>query len=117
MPDFTGVSHIKLTVRDSDRSAAWYEQVLGMCRVAENSEDEHPTVGVVARVVNMMHPTAGVVVGLIRHKSGNDEAFSEFRVGLDHLALTVEFRDELEKWIERLDRGSAWSGVGSLRQF
>jgi catechol 2,3-dioxygenase-like lactoylglutathione lyase family enzyme len=30
MPDFTGISHVELTVRDADRSAAWYEQVLGM---------------------------------------------------------------------------------------
>jgi catechol 2,3-dioxygenase-like lactoylglutathione lyase family enzyme len=103
MPRFTGVSHIELTVRDADRSAAWYEQVLGMCRVAEHAEDEHPTPGVFARVVNVMHPTAGVVIGLIRHKSGKDEEFSEFRVGLDHLALTVETRDELEKWAEHLD--------------
>jgi catechol-2,3-dioxygenase len=104
MPDFTGVSHIELTVRDADRSAAWYEQVLGMRKVAENPEDEHPTPGVLARVVNVMHPTAGVVIGLIRHKYGKDDEFSEFRVGLDHLALAIASRDELENWVEHLDR-------------
>jgi len=25
MPEFTGVSHVELTVRDVDRSATWYE--------------------------------------------------------------------------------------------
>jgi hypothetical protein len=59
-----------------------------------------------------MHPTAGLVVGLIRHKSGTDEDFSEFRVGLDDFALVVESRDELEKWVEHLDRcGVEHSGM------
>jgi catechol 2,3-dioxygenase-like lactoylglutathione lyase family enzyme len=33
MPELTGVSHIGLTVRDAERSAAWYERVLGMRRL------------------------------------------------------------------------------------
>lgn len=44
MPEFTGVSHIELTVRDADRSATWYEQILGMQRVVVLSE--HMTPGV-----------------------------------------------------------------------
>lgn len=106
VPEITGVPHIELTVRDADRSAGWYQQVLGMQKVAENSEDEHSTPGVLARVINMMDPTAGVLIGLIRHKSLNDEEFSEFRVGLDHLALAVQSRGELEKWVGHLDRCS-----------
>jgi catechol 2,3-dioxygenase-like lactoylglutathione lyase family enzyme len=47
MPEFKGVSHIELTVRDADRSATWYEQVLGMQRLLEH--DEHSTPGVAAR--------------------------------------------------------------------
>ena len=110
MPEFKGVSHIDLTVRDPDRSAAWYEQVLGMRRIAENSEDEPATSGV-ARVVNLMHPS-GFVLGLIRHQSGNDEEFSEFQVGLDHLALAVASRGELENWVEHLDGcGVQHSGI------
>jgi catechol 2,3-dioxygenase-like lactoylglutathione lyase family enzyme len=100
MPDFTGVSHVELTVRDADRSAAWYEQVLGMQRVVEHSE--HTTPGVSARVVNLIHPAASFALGLITHESGDDGEFSEFRVGLDHLALTVASRGELEKRAEHL---------------
>ena len=38
MPAFTGVSHVELTVRDADRSADWYAQVLGMRRMGEMPE-------------------------------------------------------------------------------
>ena len=30
MPKFNGVSHVQLTVRDADRSPAWYERILCM---------------------------------------------------------------------------------------
>ena len=103
MPEFAGVAHIELTVRDADRSAEWYERVLGMQKIAENAEDQHDTPGVLARVINLRHPSAGLILGLIRHKSGTDQKFSEFQVGLDHLALAVASRDALEQWVEHLD--------------
>ena len=72
-----------------------------MRRIAEH--EEHPTPGVAARVINLIHPTAAISLGLITHDSGDDAAFSELRVGLDHLALSVESRDELEAWAEHFD--------------
>jgi len=53
MPEFTGVSHVELTVRDVDRSATWYEQILGMRRLGEFPEYRTP--GVAARVDQVMH--------------------------------------------------------------
>jgi catechol 2,3-dioxygenase-like lactoylglutathione lyase family enzyme len=82
MPDVTGVSHIELTVRDADRSASWYEQVLGMQRLT--LPEEYRNDSVPAREVNMRHPTAGLVLSLIQHESGEDGDFSELRAGLDH---------------------------------
>ena len=101
MPDVTGVSHIELTVRDADLSANWYEQVLGMQRL--DLPEEFRNDSVPAREVNMMHPTAGLVLSFIQHESGENGDFSEFRVGLDHLALAVESRGELEKWVAHFD--------------
>ena len=101
MPDVTGVAHIELTVRDADRSAAWYEQVLGMQRL--ELPEEYRNDSVPAQEVSLMHPTAGLVLSLIQHESGEDGDFSEFRVGLDHLALAVESRGELEKWVAHFD--------------
>ena len=112
MPAFTGVSHLELTVSDVDRSVTWYERVFGMRKIAENSEDDHPTDGVFAHVVNVIDPTSGLVLGLIRHRGQSDDAFSEHRVGLDHLALDVQSRSELETWVEHLDRcGVRHSGI------
>jgi glyoxylase I family protein len=101
MPEFTGVSHVELTVRDVDRSAAWYELILGMRRLGEFPEYRTP--GVLARVDQVMHMATGLTIGLIQHESGEDVEFSEFRVGLDHLAFAVASHDELERWIEHLD--------------
>ena len=69
MPEFTGVSHVELTVRDADRSATWYEQVLGLKRV--QTLDEHTTPGVVARVINLIHPATLLSIGLIAHPSSS----------------------------------------------
>ena len=101
MPDVTGVAHIELTVSDADRSASWYEQVLGMQRL--ELPEEYRNESVPAQEVNLMHPTAGLVLSLIQHESGEDGDSSEFRVGLDHLALAVESRSELEKWVAHFD--------------
>ena len=100
MPKLTGVSHVELTVRDAPRSASWYEAVLQMRRIAEH--ESSPTPGVAARIVNLIHPS-GLSLGLITHQAGDSSPFSELRVGLDHLALAVETRDELETWVDHLD--------------
>ena len=100
MPVFTGVSHVDLTVRDADRSAAWYERVLGMTSLSELPELATP--GVAARVATMMNPATGMTFGLVQHDAGEDGEFSEFRIGLDHLSLAVSSRDELDIWVEHL---------------
>ena len=97
MPEFKGVSHVELTVRDAERSAAWYERVLGMQRLAVPTE--HVTI---AGTINMLHPGASLSLNLVPHSIGDAE-FSEFHVGLDHLAFAVESRDELEKWARHLE--------------
>jgi len=113
MPNFNGVSHIELTVRDADRSASWYEQVLCMQRLREFPE--YATPGVSARVIHVVNGAAGVDIGLMQHDAGDAAEFSEFRVGLDHLSLAVESRDELERWVEHLDRcGVSHSGLRDM---
>ena len=115
MPDVTGVSHIELTVRDADRSASWYEQVLGMQRM--DLPEEFRNDSVPAREVNLIHPTAGLVLSLIEHESGEDADFSELRVGLDHLALAVESRSELEEWVAHFDGHGVTHSAISDRPF
>jgi glyoxylase I family protein len=113
MPAFTGVSHVDLTVRDAERSGAWYERILCMKLLGELSE--YATPGLHARVVQVMNPATGRTFGLVQHDSGEDGEFSEFRVGLDHLSLAVASRDELEKWVEHLDGcGVPHSGISEM---
>jgi catechol-2,3-dioxygenase len=101
MPEFAGVSHVELTVRDAERSAEWYSQVLGFTRL--DVPDAYRTPGVTAHIVNLFHSHSGLNVNVMQHHAGEDTDFSELRVGLDHLALAVQSREELERWIEHLD--------------
>jgi catechol 2,3-dioxygenase-like lactoylglutathione lyase family enzyme len=102
MPEFRGIAHVELTVRDLDRSAAWYERVLCMTRLGEFPDLATP--GVAARVEHVMNTATGITLGLMQHADVEDGDFSEFHVGLDHLSLRVTSREELEEWVAHLDR-------------
>jgi glyoxylase I family protein len=97
MPGLGGVSHVELTVTDMDRSVRWYQQVLGfdVVLVATDEPDFFP-----GRVTSLLRSDCGVCVGLVQHAEGDTGSFSEFRTGLDHLALSVSSRDDLEEWAE-----------------
>ena len=108
MPALTGISHVELTVHDADRSAAWYERVLGMQRLVDDAGESE-------RVINLIHPTARLALGLRQYASGDDADFSEHRVGLHHLALDVTSREELESWVEHLgDCGVGHSTISDM---
>src|SRR4051812_21054817 len=97
MKEFPPLTHVALTVRDLAVSAPWYESLFGAGPVID--EDTEPA----------MHHTVYMVgnqtlIGLHQHaQAAPDERFSEFRVGLDHVAFGCESRVELEKWALRLD--------------
>ena len=91
MATITGGHHIAFTVRDADRSAAFYTDLLGMQVVLEG-EDETVKFRVLA------HPDSGWIVGVRQYFGREDQAFDEFRTGLDHFAFTVSSRDELTAW-------------------
>ena len=87
----TGVSHITLRVSDLDRSIAFYRDVLGF-DVQRPADDlalffSGPT------LVGLRPPLEGTPEG---------DRFSEYRIGVDHLAFTVPDTDELEKLVEAL---------------
>ena len=97
MTTFPPVTHVALTVRDLSVSVPWYEAVLDAKPVIDEDTvgDFHHTVYLVGN---------GTLLGLHQHtKPAPDERFSEFRVGLDHVAFGVADRAELEKWSSRLD--------------
>jgi glyoxylase I family protein len=97
MSDFPPLTHVALTVRDLDVSIPWYEALLDARPVID--EDTEPD----------MHHTVyllgnGTLLGLHQHRRAASPApFSEFQVGLDHVAFGCADRTELEKWSRRLD--------------
>ena len=94
---FPALTHVALTVRDLSVSVPWYEKLLDAKPVLDEDTDPdfHHTVYMLGE---------GTLVGLHQHKeSAPDEPFSEFRVGLDHIAFGCANRDDLEKWALRLD--------------
>jgi catechol-2,3-dioxygenase len=103
---FPPVTHVALTVRDLSVSVPWYESLLGATPVLdEDTEpDFHHTVYLIG---------GGMLLGLHQHTTpAPAEPFSEYRVGLDHVAFGCASRDELDKWATRLDElGVAHEGI------
>ncbi|MFL6206685.1 MAG: VOC family protein [Acidimicrobiales bacterium] len=97
MTTFPALTHVALTVRDLTVSVPWYEALLGADPVIDEDTDPdmHHTVYLLGN---------GTLLGLHQHQvPAPAEAFSEHRVGLDHVAFGCEDRSELEKWANRLD--------------
>ena len=97
MAAFPPLTHVALTVRDLSVSVPWYAALFDADPVLDEDTDPdfHHTVYLVGN---------GMLFGLHQHATpAPDEPFSEFRVGLDHVAFGCEDRDELEKWELRLD--------------
>ena len=96
MKTFPAITHVAVTVRDLAVSVPWYRALFDAEPVLD--EDTEPA----------MHHTVfmigGTLFGVHQHeRRAPAERFSEFRVGLDHIAFGCADRGELEKWAGRLD--------------
>jgi glyoxylase I family protein len=104
VPQLGGLSHLDLTVTDVERSAEWWERVMGFSRV---NSAQYPT----WRICSLMD-AAGFAVTVMSHDSTTDEQFDETRVGLDHFAFAVESRSALDEWVAHFDaHGVTHTGV------
>jgi glyoxylase I family protein len=101
MPGIAGIHHAALTVSDVERSAAWYQDLLGL-QCVMSGDDETVSFRVLADF------DSGLVLGVRQYheRAGTGDQFDEFRVGLDHLALQVGTRADLEAWETELSRRS-----------
>jgi catechol 2,3-dioxygenase-like lactoylglutathione lyase family enzyme len=91
--------HMGITVRDIDKSEAWYRDVLGFDYAF--SED-HPDGGGFAKV--MVRPDTMMFLGLHHHDANGSEEFGAHRTGLDHVGIQVDNREDIARWAEHLDR-------------
>ncbi|HEY2880208.1 VOC family protein [Nocardioides sp.] len=98
LPSLSGLHHLGLTVRDIDQSERWYADVLGMTRVFV---EDHPTGGGHTVVIN--RADTFLFLGLDYHPQADLERFDERRTGLDHVAMSVDSRADLDAWAHRLD--------------
>jgi glyoxylase I family protein len=95
--DFPPLTHVALTVRDLSVSVPWYEELFDADPVIDEdtTPDMHHTVYLLG---------GGTLIGLHQHKTpAPPERFSEYRVGLDHIAFGCASRADLEKWARKLD--------------
>jgi len=105
MPAITGAHHLAFTVRNADRSAQWYGDLLGMQVELKGDEDT-----VQFRV--LAHPDSGWLIGVRQYLGREGGAFDEFRTGLDHFAFAVRSRAELEGWEQTLrEAGVAFTAI------
>ena len=98
MTAFPPLTHVALTVRDLRVSVPWYQALFGSEPALDEDTDPdfHHTVYMVGN---------GMLFGLHQHATpAPDEMFSEYRVGLDHVAFGCANRGELEKWAQKLDQ-------------
>ena len=94
---FPALNHVALTVRDLGVSGPWYQELIG----ADPVLDEHTDAGFWHLVWAFDN---GTMFGIHQHdREIEDGQFTEFRVGLDHVAFGCASRAELEEWVERLN--------------
>jgi glyoxylase I family protein len=98
VPGITSISHVGLTVRDIIASEAWYGEVLGLVRAFV---EPHATGDGYAVV--MTRPGTALFVGLDHHPEAEGQQFSPLHTGLDHLALHLGTRGDIDEWITHFD--------------
>jgi catechol 2,3-dioxygenase-like lactoylglutathione lyase family enzyme len=90
------VHHVTLTVLDAERSAEWYQRVLGPAEAITRAGDGWHR-------IRMAWPD-GLVIGVTAHETtAPEDAFDARRVGLDHIGLACTSEDEVRAWATRLD--------------
>ena len=90
------VHHVTLTVLDADRSAEWYQALLGPAEAITRAGDGWHR-------IRMAWPD-GLVIGVTAHEAtAAGDAFDARRVGLDHIGLACASEEEVRAWADRLD--------------
>ncbi len=101
----TGLHHVRLTVTDIARSRAFYTALLGRePRIDESASVDEPGVKQSRERFygGCVYALGHQVLGL-RPVAEPGDRFSSTRVGLDHVALQVASRSDLDEAVERLD--------------
>jgi catechol 2,3-dioxygenase-like lactoylglutathione lyase family enzyme len=109
-PAVKGFQHFSITATDLDASVAWYQRVLGL----EPLPMKFPHYGSEESgyAVVLRKSDQGWAIGIHRHAANRGTPADETMTGLDHFALAIASRQDLELWAEWLDeQGVQHSGV------
>ena len=87
MPEIMGIDHLGLTVSDAERSARWYQDVLGFERIGQLGD-----AGADRQKIFLRHAGLEARLGLVEHRSSSKRPFDETESGLDHLAFGCQLR-------------------------
>jgi catechol 2,3-dioxygenase-like lactoylglutathione lyase family enzyme len=105
----TGVDHLAFTVSDLDRTTDWYCEHLGFQPLLRYANE-----AIGAEVQVLHHADLRARLSFRRFDAAASEPFSEFRVGLDHLALGVTDESDLGEWQDRLEDAGVLCGRTDL---
>src|ERR1700679_3131846 len=98
----TSIAHVRLTVKDIERSRQFYETVFGwpvLVEVPDNA-DEATRNQLSFLYGGVIYDLGGTVLGL---RPVADDRFHEDRTGLDHIAFRLGSRAELDSAAAHLD--------------
>lgn len=97
MPTISKLSHTSFSVTDAERTARWWNDVLGLVTF-DRVEGEG------WRAVLLLHQPSGMVIEFQEHDGNPGDRFDPRRTGLDHVGLKVDSRDDLVEWQEHFAR-------------
>lgn len=99
-----GIHHLRLTVTDLQRSRYFYTTLLGFSVVAESPARDDPEMAAMYALLfgGIVMARGNLLMGL-RPVAPAGDAFSEDRVGLDHLSFDVPGHDDLERAVALFD--------------
>jgi catechol 2,3-dioxygenase-like lactoylglutathione lyase family enzyme len=91
-----GIHHLTLTVTDADRSAAWYQALLGPATVILREGPGWRR--------SRMQWEDGLVIGATEHDATPEgDTFTHARVGLDHIGIGCPSEADVRAWADHID--------------
>jgi glyoxylase I family protein len=106
------IHHLRLTVRDLQRSREFYTSLLGFQVAVESPPDDDPSAAEVYPILfgGVVMIRGNLLMGL-RPLAPADDRFDPDRVGLDHLSFSVPGRGDLEEAVRLFDERGVVHGV------
>ena len=102
----TGIHHVLLRSQDPEVARRFYQEVVGLefMEIPVSGEVTSIWKGAPAEGVLLAAQVGEtfLVIAPPLEGTASDDRFSEYRIGLDHLAFAVESRAELDSLVERL---------------